>query len=82
MKLYDKGVYLVNSTELVEDTKDAAAVIKEKTGEEVSDKSCIGRIKDKQGVFPLAECSLFQFDDYHITPPFDYGIMDSMKRRM
>lgn len=36
MKLYDKGVYLVNSTELVEDTKDAAAVIKEKTGEEVT----------------------------------------------
>ncbi|MCI9122734.1 MAG: hydratase [Eubacterium sp.] len=36
MKLYDKGVYLVNGSELVEDTKDAAAVIQKKTGEEVT----------------------------------------------
>ena len=32
MKLYDKGVYLVNGMELVEDTPDAASVLKAKTG--------------------------------------------------
>ena len=32
MKLYDKGVYLLNGTELVEDTPEAAAVLKAKTG--------------------------------------------------
>ena len=36
MKLYDKGVYLVNGTDLVEDTPDAAAVLKTKTGTEVT----------------------------------------------
>lgn len=35
MKLYDKGVYLLNGTELVQDTPDAAAVIKSRTGAEV-----------------------------------------------
>lgn len=35
MKLYDKGVYLVNGAELVEDTPDAAAVLKTKTGGEI-----------------------------------------------
>ena len=34
MKLYDKGVYLLNGTELVQDTPDAAAVIKSRTGDE------------------------------------------------
>ncbi len=33
MKLYDKGVYLLNGTELVEDSKDAADIIKSRTGE-------------------------------------------------
>ena len=36
MKLYEKGVYLVNGKELVENTPDAAAVIKDKTGEDIS----------------------------------------------
>ena len=36
MKLYDKGVYLVNGKELVEDTPDAAAVLKTKTGAEIT----------------------------------------------
>ena len=36
MKLYDKGVYLVNGMELVEDTPDAAAVLKAKTGGDVT----------------------------------------------
>ena len=36
MKLYDNGVYLLNGTELVEDGKDAAELIKSKTGESVS----------------------------------------------
>ena len=36
MKLYDNGVYLLNGTELVEDGKDAAEIIKSKTGESVS----------------------------------------------
>ena len=36
MKLYDKGVYLLNGTELVEDTPEAAAVLKAKTGTEVT----------------------------------------------
>ncbi len=35
MKLYDKGVYLVNGTEIIEDTKDAAAAVKNMTGEDV-----------------------------------------------
>ena len=36
MKLYDKGVYLVNGRELVEDTPDAAAALKAKTGGDVT----------------------------------------------
>ncbi len=36
MKLYDRGVYLVNGKELVEDTLDAAAVLKTKTGAEIT----------------------------------------------
>lgn len=36
MKLYDKGVYLVNGTEIIEDTKDAAAAVKGMTGEDIS----------------------------------------------
>lgn len=36
MKLYDKGVYLVNGMELVEDTPDAASVLKAKTGSEAT----------------------------------------------
>ena len=36
MKLYDKGVYLLNGTELIEDTPKAAAAIKAKTGTEVT----------------------------------------------
>lgn len=36
MKRYDKGVYLVNGTELLEDTADAALAIKSKTGEAVT----------------------------------------------
>ena len=36
MKLYDKGVYLVNGAELVEDTADASAVLKAKTGAEIT----------------------------------------------
>ena len=36
MKLYEKGVYLVNGMELVEDTPDAASVLKAKTGSEVT----------------------------------------------
>ena len=36
MKLYDKGVYLVNGTEFVEDAPDAASILKAKTGEEVT----------------------------------------------
>ena len=36
MKLFEKGVYLVNGTQLVEDDRDAAAKIKNLTGESVS----------------------------------------------
>ncbi len=36
MKLYDKGVYLLNGIELIEDTPKAAAAIKAKTGTEVT----------------------------------------------
>ncbi len=36
MKLYDNGVYLINGTELVEDGRDAAEIVKSKTGEAVS----------------------------------------------
>ncbi len=36
MKLYDKGVYLVNGMELVEDTPDAVSVLKAKTGSEAT----------------------------------------------
>ena len=36
MKLFEKGVYLVNGTQLVEDDQDAAAKIKNLTGESVS----------------------------------------------
>ena len=32
MKLYDHGVFLVNGNELVEDTPDAAEILKSKTG--------------------------------------------------
>ena len=32
MKLYDKGVYLVNGTEIVEDTKDAVQALQSKCG--------------------------------------------------
>ena len=32
VKLYDKGIYLLNGTEIVEDTQDAAAIIASKTG--------------------------------------------------
>ena len=34
MKLYDKGVFLVNGTDLVEDTPKAAEILKTKTGED------------------------------------------------
>ncbi len=40
MKLYENGVYLVNGTELVEATQDAAAIIKSKTGETVNQEEC------------------------------------------
>ncbi|MGN0482212.1 MAG: hydratase [Lachnospiraceae bacterium] len=36
MKLYENGVYLVNGTDIVEDTKDAAAVLTAKTGSALS----------------------------------------------
>ena len=36
MKLYSKGVYLINGTELVEDNADAAAILKNRTGEEIT----------------------------------------------
>lgn len=36
MKLYKNGVYLLNGTELIEDTADAAAAIQAKTGKAVS----------------------------------------------
>lgn len=36
MKLYQNGVYLLNGTELVKDTEDAANVIKSKTGKAVT----------------------------------------------
>lgn len=32
IKLYDKGVYLINGTEIIEDNNEAAAAVKEKTG--------------------------------------------------
>ncbi len=32
VKLYEKGIYLVNGTEIVEDGQDAAAVLASKTG--------------------------------------------------
>ncbi len=32
VKLYDKGVYLVNGTEIIEDNQEAAAVLAAKTG--------------------------------------------------
>ena len=32
IKLYDKGVYLVNGTEIVEDTKDAVQALQSKCG--------------------------------------------------
>ena len=35
MKLYENGVYLVNGTEIIEDSQDAAACLKSKTGAEV-----------------------------------------------
>ena len=36
IKLYDKGAFLINGTELVEDTQDAKAIIAAKTGQEVT----------------------------------------------
>lgn len=36
MKLYDSGVYLINGTELVPDSAQAAAIIQSKTGKEVT----------------------------------------------
>lgn len=36
MKLYDKGAYLLNGTELVEDGRDAADIIKSRTGETIT----------------------------------------------
>lgn len=36
MKLYNNGVYLINGTELLEDTKEASVAIKAKTGKEIS----------------------------------------------
>ena len=35
IKLYNQGAYLLNGTELVEDTKDAGAIIAAKTGKTV-----------------------------------------------
>ena len=32
VKLYDKGIYLLNGTEIIEDTQDAAAIVASKTG--------------------------------------------------
>ena len=32
IKLYDKGVYLVNGREIIEDTMDVHLAVKEKTG--------------------------------------------------
>lgn len=39
MKLYESGAYLVNGTELVADGPDAAAIVKSKTGQEVTKES-------------------------------------------
>ena len=36
MKLYDKGAFLLNGTELVEDGRDAADIIKSRTGETIT----------------------------------------------
>ena len=36
IKLYDKGAFLLNGTELVEDTQDAKAIVAAKTGQEVT----------------------------------------------
>ena len=36
MKLYDKGAYLLNGTELVEDGRDAADIMKSRTGETIT----------------------------------------------
>ncbi len=36
MKLYKNGVYLINGTELLEDTEDAKAAVRAKTGKEIS----------------------------------------------
>jgi len=36
IKLYDKGVYLLNGSEIVEDTSDASAILAAKTGQSVS----------------------------------------------
>jgi len=36
IKLYDKGVYLLNGSEIVEDTSDAPAILAAKTGQSVS----------------------------------------------
>ena len=38
MKLFEGGAYLVNGTELVADGPDAAAIVKSKTGQEVTKK--------------------------------------------
>ncbi len=39
VKLYDGGAYLVNGTEIVEDTQDAAAVLKSKLGDRIPSKA-------------------------------------------
>ena len=36
MKLYENGVYLINGTDIVEDTKDAAAILQSKVGQPVA----------------------------------------------
>ena len=54
--LYNQGAYLINGLELVEDTKDAKAVIAAKTGKTISkeeadrkqdtnDRSCITNVR-------------------------------------
>lgn len=38
VKLYENGVYLLNGTEIVEDSRDTAAILKSKLGEEIPSK--------------------------------------------
>ena len=89
MKLYDGGVYLVNGTEIVEDNRDAQAVLTSKTGHAASrEEAAKNTINGKNSDFLTAidEKSIIivkeleEDDEYAEAERFANSILDAVGR--